>query len=90
MFNPHNSSYTDVSMSLSYTSGLDENEKAVSNNYIVSSASWQLYKPWRPKVKGFKRGNFTLATRLKTSAIVEPLGALIELQGPPRIVVPAM
>ena len=72
LFNPHSSSYTDVSLSFSYSTGLDTDGETVNNNYLLLNASWQRYMPWRPKVPGFKRGNFTFATRLKTGMIIEP------------------
>ncbi len=72
LFNPHSSSYTDVSLSFSYSTGLNSGGETVDNNYLLLNASWQRYMPWRPKVPGFKRGNFTFATRLKTGMIIEP------------------
>lgn len=72
LFDPHSSSYTDVSLSFSYSTGLNTGGETVNNNYVLLNASWQRYMPWRPKVPGFKRGNFTFATRLKTGMIIEP------------------
>ena len=72
LFDPHSSSYTDVSLSFSYSSGLKAGGETVNNNYLLLNASWQRYMPWRPKIPKFKRGNFTFATRLKTGMIIEP------------------
>ncbi len=72
LFDPHSSSYTDVSVSFSYSTGLNTGGETVNNNYLLLNASWQRYMPWRPKVPGFKRGNFTFASRLKTGMIIEP------------------
>jgi len=74
LFNPHNSSYSDVSVAFSYSSGKNTDGDLESNNYILLNASWQIYLPWRPKVRGFKRGNFTYAARLKSGMIIEPAG----------------
>ncbi len=74
IFNPHNSSYTDVSISFSYSKGKNESNVTEVNRYITVTASWQRYQPFRPKVGRFKRWEFTFATRIKVGAIFEPLG----------------
>jgi len=72
IFNPVNSSYTDLSLAFSYSTGEDDENKTVINRYITAIASWQRYQPFRPKVLSFKRWNFVLASRLKMGAIFEP------------------
>ena len=74
LFNPTNSSYTDASMSFSYTEGQNDDGTIQTNNYIILNASWQRYMPWRPKLPYFKRGKFTFASRLKSGMIIEPAG----------------
>ncbi|MHB2155258.1 BamA/OMP85 family outer membrane protein [Calditrichota bacterium GD2] len=74
MFNPHDGSYTDASVSFSYSRGKNENDETEINRYITMTASWQRYQPFRPKILHFKRWNFTFATRLKIGAIFEPAG----------------
>jgi len=71
LFNPQNSSYTDLSLGFSYSSGKDKTSKVVNNQYITFISSWQRYQPFRPKVFSFKRWHFTLASRLKVGAIFE-------------------
>ncbi|MEJ2053927.1 MAG: BamA/TamA family outer membrane protein [Calditrichaceae bacterium] len=71
LFNPTNSSYTDLSLAFSYSTGRDENNNKITNRYITLISSWQRYQPFRPKVLGFKRWDFTLASRLKMGAIYE-------------------
>ncbi len=70
LFNPTNSSYVDGTVSFSYSEALDKSI-ALTNQYITLIGSWQRYQPWRPKVPGFSRAHFTLASRLKSGAIVE-------------------
>ncbi len=72
IFNPQNSSYTDVSLSYSYSQGRDAQNNLLTNNYISLFSSWQRYQPFRPKVLHYKRWHFTLASRLKAGAIIEP------------------
>ncbi len=72
IFSPEDGSFTDVSMSYSYSQGRDANQQLQTNNYITVSASWQRYQPWRPKLGRWKRMRFTLASRLKMGAILEP------------------
>ena len=73
IFNPQNGSYTDVSMSFSYSRGKNENGDFEINRYLTLIGSWQRYQPFRPKVLGFPRWHFTFATRLKAGAIFEPV-----------------
>ena len=75
IFNPHDGSYTDVSLSFSYSKGKNEQEVNEINRYVTFTASWQRYQPFRPKVPHFKRFDFTLATRIKIGAIFEPFGS---------------
>lgn len=72
IFNPIDDSYIDFSVSFSYTRGRDELNKVIINRYFTFISSWQRYQPWRPKVFGFKRWEFSFATRLKAGAILEP------------------
>ena len=71
LFNPTSSSYVDMSLAYSYSTGKDKNDKRVENQYITLISSWQRYQPFRPKVLGFKRWNFTLASRVKMGGIFE-------------------
>ena len=71
LFNPTNSSYTDISLAFSYSTGKDDNNHVIENQYITLISSWQRYQPFRPKVFHFKRWNFTLASRVKMGAIFE-------------------
>lgn len=73
-FNPQNSSYTDFSMTFSYSRGKNELGHFEINRYITLVASWQRYQPFRPKVLHFKRWHFVFATRIKGGAIIEPAG----------------
>ena len=72
LFNPEDGSFTDVSLSYSYSQGRDAQNQLQTNNYFIVSASWQRYQPWRPKIGSWKRMHFTLASRLKMGAILEP------------------
>ena len=74
IFNPQNGSYTDFSMSFSYSRGRNELGEFEVNRYVTLITSWQRYQPFRPKVTHFKRWNFVFATRLKGGAIIEPAG----------------
>ncbi len=74
LFNPKSSSYTDVSLSYSYSTGLDTSGHTETNNYLIFNASWQRYMPWKPYLPYFKRQKFTFASRLKTGMIIEPQG----------------
>ncbi len=74
IFNPYDGSYSDVSLSFSYSRGKNEAGINEINRYITLTASWQRYQPFRPKLPHFKRRNFTFATRLKIGAIFEPFG----------------
>ncbi len=73
IFNPHDGSYTDFSMSFSYSRGKDNSGNYEINRYLTLITSWQRYQPFRPKVLGFPRWHFTFATRLKVGAILEPI-----------------
>ena len=74
ILNPLNSSYVDMSVAFSYSEGREQGTNSlVTNQYITLTSSWQRYQPWRPKVLGFKRWNFTFASRLKAGAIFEPV-----------------
>jgi len=72
IFNPQSSSYTDISVSYSYSEGRDSQNNLLTNNYISLFSSWQRYQPFRPKVLHYKRWHFTLASRVKLGAIIEP------------------
>ncbi len=74
IFNPQNSSYTDLSVSFSYSRGKNDKQEYETNRYVTIVGSWQRYQPFRPKALHFKRWNFVFATRLKAGAIVEPGG----------------
>jgi len=74
VFNPRSSTYTDVSAAFSYAEGKDKDDNNIQNNYVSLSASWQRYQPWWPQVLNFRRWRFTLATRIKAGAILEPFG----------------
>ncbi len=74
IFNPQNSSYTDVSLSFSYSRGKNELGALEINRYVTIVASWKRYQPFRPKVLHFPRWHFTFATRVKGGAILEPGG----------------
>lgn len=71
LFDPKNSSYTDVSLAFSYSTGKDNENKVKKNEYITLISSWQRYQPFRPKVLSFKRWDFTLASRIKMGGIFE-------------------
>ena len=71
LFNPTNSSYSDVSLAFSYSTGKDDNDRTIKNRYITLISSWQRYQPFRPRMFHFKRWNFTLATRAKMGGIFE-------------------
>lgn len=71
LFNPSNSSYTDLSIGFAYSTGRDQDKINTTNQYITVIGSWQRYQPYRPKVLHFRRWNFTLASRLKMGAIFE-------------------
>jgi outer membrane protein insertion porin family len=71
LFNPTNSSYTDISLAFSFSTGKDKENNVVENRYITLISSWQRYQPFRPKVLGLKRWNFTLASRIKMGGIFE-------------------
>ena len=71
LFNPTNSSYTDVSLAFSFSTGKDDQNNVKENRYITLISSWQRYQPVRPKVLSFKRWNFTLASRVKMGGIFE-------------------
>ncbi len=73
IFNPQNSSFTDFSMSFSYSRGKNDLGAFETNRYLTLVGSWQRYQPFRPKVLGLPRGHFVFATRLKAGAIIEPL-----------------
>ena len=74
IFAPKSSAYTDVSTAFSYAETRDKDNRITTNNYISVNTSWQRYQPFRPQVLDFRRWNFTLATRIKTGAIIEPWG----------------
>ncbi len=74
IFNPHDASFTDISISFSYSKGKNQAGSEEINRYITVITSWQRYQPFRPKIPHFKRFNFTFATRLKMGAILEPFG----------------
>jgi len=72
LFNPSDDSYTDLSLTFSYTRGKNESGVYEVNRYFTLVGSWQRYQPFRPKILKFKRMNLTFATRLKAGAILEP------------------
>ena len=72
LFTPTRSSYTDLSAGFSYSTGKDNENKTINNSYFTIISSWQRYQPFRPKVFSLKRFNWTLASRLKIGAILEP------------------
>jgi outer membrane protein insertion porin family len=71
VFNPTNSSYTDLRVGFSFSYGKDKNNNLLKNEYITMVSSWQRYQPFRPKVLHFKRWRFTFASRLKLGGIYE-------------------
>lgn len=71
LFNPTNSSYTDISLAFSFSTGKDNENNLKENRYITLISSWQRYQPFRPKVFSLKRWHFTLASRLKMGGIFE-------------------
>ncbi|MEJ2545793.1 MAG: BamA/TamA family outer membrane protein [Calditrichaceae bacterium] len=71
LFNPTNSSYTDVSLAFSFSTGKNDEGNIKENRYITLISSWQRYQPFQPKVFSLKRWNFTLASRIKMGAIFE-------------------
>ncbi len=77
LFNPQNSSYTDLSISYSYSRGYNRLHRLETNNYFKITSSWQRYQPWRPKISTLKRWHFTLATRIKAGGLIEPWGPKI-------------
>lgn len=72
LIDPKDGSYLDLSLAFSYTRGVNEVSDLITNQYITLIGSWQRYQPWRPKLLNFKRWHFTLASRLKAGAILEP------------------
>jgi len=73
-FMPTNGALTDLSLTLSHSSGQADDGSTQTNEYLTVVSSWSRYLPFRPKVLDFKRWNFVLATRFKAGAIFEPLG----------------
>jgi outer membrane protein assembly factor BamA len=71
IFYPLNSSHTDVSLTFSYSIGKVENSAKQTNNYFTLVSSWQRYQPYKPQIFGFKRWNFTMASRIKGGSILE-------------------
>ncbi|MGD9898583.1 MAG: outer membrane protein assembly factor [Calditrichaceae bacterium] len=70
IFNPVNSSLTDLSVSFSNSFGRDSNNNREINQYFTVISSWQRYQPIKVKIFDWRR-NFTIATRLKVGGIVE-------------------
>ncbi len=73
-FMPTNGALTDLSLTLSHSSGQADNGSTETNEYLTLTSSWSRYLPFRPKVLDWDRWNFVLATRFKAGAIFEPLG----------------